>query len=102
MDKPPYTVTGIVQDETHAKVNILIHLKLTTFALELHAASVQDGESKLRRKSDYKDYPRLYPWESFSNSHAKSGGSPATILFQKYDDGWRIVDETGKSEKDFT
>ncbi len=97
-----YTITGIVQDETHAKVNILIPWKLTKFGLELqpYAASVRANEDKLK-ESDYYLYSVLYPWEHFLNSHASSGGSPATVLFQKFDDGWRIVDENGKSEKDW-
>ena len=53
-------------------------------------------------ESGYYKYPALYGWEQFLNSHSESGNSPATILFKKFDDGWRIVDETGKSEKDFT
>ena len=55
----------------------------------------------LARSQDYPRYEVLYPWEHTLNSHAESGNSPATILFQKFDDGWRIVDENGKSEKDF-
>lgn len=96
-----YTITGIVQDETHAKVNILIPWKLTKFGLELkpYAASVQANEDN-QKESGYYLYPALYPWEHFLNSHAASGGSTATILFQKFDDGWRIVDENGNSEKD--
>lgn len=96
-----YTITGIVQDEIHAKVNILISWKLSKFGSELkpYAAAVQANEAKLER-SDYDKYPALYPWEQFLNDHGISGRSPATILFQKFDDGWRIVNEHGESEKD--
>ena len=98
-----YQVTGIVQDETHAKVNLLIPWKLTTFGLQLkpYAASIQAQEAKLGENSGYSRYSDLYGWEHFLNSHAESGESPAMVLFQKFDDGWRIVDEDGKSEKDF-
>jgi hypothetical protein len=96
-----YKNTGIVQDETQAKVNVLTPWKLTEFGLELKPyAAVQANEEKFK-ESSYDPYWGLYPWEHFLNSHAASGESPATILFQKFDDGWRIVDEAGKSEKDF-
>jgi hypothetical protein len=99
-----YKITGIVQDDTHAKVNILIPWKLTALGLALqpYAKSIEVSENKLDAgKSDYYDYPALYAWEHLLNSHTGAGNGPATILFQKFDDGWRIVDENGKSEKDF-
>ena len=48
-----YTITGIVQDETHAKVNLLIPWKLTAFGKELkpYAAVVEANEAKLGEKS---------------------------------------------------
>jgi hypothetical protein len=99
-----YKITGIVQDEVHAKVNILIPWKVTKFGLELrpYAIDVQRREVKLGIKSDYVIYPTLYSWEHLLNSHGDSGMSPATILFQKFDDGWRIVNVDGKSEKDYS
>lgn len=98
-----YEITGIVQDETHAKVNVLISWKLTSFGLALQpfAKTIQADEDKRTGISDYYTYAALYPWEHFLNTHAATGSSPAAILFQKFDDGWRIVDENGKSEKDF-
>lgn len=87
-----YQITGITQDEVHAKVNITIPWKLTPFAIELkpYAAALDTS------KPDY----TMAEWAKYLNAHASSGGSPATILFQKFDDGWRIVDEQGRSEKD--
>jgi hypothetical protein len=98
-----YSITGIVQDGTHAKVNLLIPWKLTPFAVELRpfALAIQQRETKLD-ESPYYTYAELYAWEHFLNAHAPTGSSPATVLFQKFDDGWRIVDEAGKSEKDFS
>lgn len=98
-----YEITGIVQDEIHAKVNFLISWKLTSFGLALQpfAKTIQANEDKRTGISDYYTYAALYPWEHFLNTHAAAGNSPATILFQKFDDGWRIVDEKGTSEKDF-
>jgi hypothetical protein len=98
-----YQITGIVQDDTHAKVNILISWKLTRIGLELkpYALAVETNEDKLGIERDYYTYAALYAWEHFLNAHSASGSSPATILFQKFDDGWRIVDEGGKSERDF-
>jgi hypothetical protein len=97
-----YKITGIVQDAIHAKANILIPWKLTSFGLALkpYATAIEAIEDKRGSDSSYHLYPDLYGWEHFLNSHAASGSSPATILFQKFDDGWRIVDENGKSEKD--
>jgi len=98
-----YKVTGIVQDETHAKVNILIPWKLTTLGSELkpYALDIRKREDSLGFNSDYYNYSELYSWEHLLNNHDDSGMSPAVILFQKFDDGWRIVDANGKSEKDF-
>jgi hypothetical protein len=98
-----YQITGITQDEIHAKVNILIPWKLTAIGVELkpYAESVEKNEGKLGIESGYYRYAALYGWEHFLNAHSASGSSPATILFQKFDDGWRITDESGKSEKDF-
>lgn len=103
-DDASFRVTGIVQDETHAKVNILIPWKLTQIGTELKpfAADVRAREDKLDLgKSNYHAYPALYSWEHLLNERSQSGESPAVILFQKFDDGWRIVNEDGKSEKDF-
>jgi hypothetical protein len=46
VDWQHYAITGIVQDEIHAKVNILIPVRLTPFALELKpfAKSLQDEQ----------------------------------------------------------
>ena len=98
-----YKITGIVQDESHARVNLLISWNLTKFGLELkpYAAAVAAREQNLGDKSAYIQFTSLYGWEHLLNSHAESGYSPAAVLFQKFDDGWRIVDENGKSEKDF-
>jgi len=82
-----YEITGISQDEVRAKVNILIPWKLTPLAIELKPYASTHGT--------YEEY-----WEKALLYHAESGKSPTTILFQKFDDGWRIVDENGKSEKD--
>jgi hypothetical protein len=87
-----YQITGITQDEAHAKVNILIPWKLTAFAMELKPyARALDT-----RKPDY----MMAEWAKYLNAHAPTGSSPAAILFQKFDDGWRIVDEQGHSEQD--
>jgi len=98
IDKDNYKITGIVQDSAHAKVNILIPWRLTKFGLELKAYA-RPGVDTYLSTHDLKDVRD--PWEEFLNSHSASGSAPATILFQKFDDGWRIVDENGKSEKDF-
>lgn len=102
-DEGHYEITGIVQDEVHAQVHILIPWKLTTFGLELKPFAAEIEKDALNHEgfSDYYVYPALYSWERFLNSHGVSGKSPATIQFQKFDDGWRVVDENGKSEKDF-
>jgi len=98
-----FTITGIVQDEIHAQVNILIDWRLTAFGLQLKpfAAQVAESEKRFGDDSKYESYPALYSWAHFLNEHPNSGSSPAKILFQKFDDGWRIVDSNGKSEKDY-
>ncbi len=98
--KDDFKITGIVQDETHAKVNVLIPWKLTPLAVALKPFAA-DVEKHADTDSDYYRYAALFAWEHFLNAHAATGSSPAVILFQKFDDGWRIVDENGKSEKDF-
>jgi hypothetical protein len=88
-----YEVTGIVQDGVRAKVNILIPWHLTRIALDIQPYA---------RKGDYSSgRDDRWLWEKFLDNRPASGTSAATILFQKFDDGWRIVDEDGKSEKDF-
>jgi len=88
-----YQITGITQDDVHAKVNILIPWRLTPFGVGLKPfASALNASKPENITAD---------WAKFLNAHALSGSSPATILFQKFDDGWRIVDEQGRSEKDF-
>ena len=103
IDKKGYTITGIVQDPTHAKVNILIPWKLTPIAKELkpYAKELSDKADRQGNNTPYDRYQTIYPWEHLLNSHEMSGAFPAEILFQKFDDGWRIVDEQGQSEKDF-
>lgn len=104
IDGTHFIVTGIVQpDESHAKVNISIPWKLTGFGKELQpfAKNVAQREDKLGTNSSFYTYASLYAWEHFLNRVSDSGSSSATILFQKFDDGWRIVDDKGKSEKDF-
>jgi hypothetical protein len=86
-----YQITGITQDEIHAKVNIQIPWKLTQIGLELKPYARPYGQPPDSYRAS---------WEEFLNAHGASGNSAATILFQKFDDGWRITDEDGKSEKD--
>ena len=102
VDEKHFTITGVVQDGPRAKVNILIPWKLTQFAKELqpYAQKVKEDSEKLGMEAPYNLYPTLYGWAHFLNSHGASGASSATILFQKFDDGWRIVNEQGKSERD--
>ncbi len=89
-----YDITGITEDGIHAKVNLLMDWKLSRIALELKPyARPSEGETERRYHLD--------SWEEFLNSHPVAGSTQATILFQRFDDGWRIVDENGKSEKDF-
>jgi len=83
-----FQITGIIQDQIHAKVNILIPWKLTQLGLDLKPYAKSDENKPLY------DFEL---WEKFLNSHSASGSDPATILFQKYDDGWRIVDMNGSS-----
>jgi hypothetical protein len=83
-----YEITGITQDEIHAKVNILIPWKLTQIALDLKPYA---------RPEEFKPGLVLGSWEGFLDSHPALGSSEAIILFQKFDDGWRIVDENGNS-----
>ena len=98
-----FEITGIVQDETHAKVNILIPWKLTDFGAQLkpYAEQVAQNEKQFGIDSSFDSYPALYGWEHFLISHGNEGKEPAEILFQKFDDGWRIVDSNGKSLKDY-
>jgi hypothetical protein len=80
-----FKVTGITQDESRAKVDILIDWKLTDFGSQLKPfATNPSGEAP--------------NWAQFLDAHNLTGSSPATILFQRYDDGWRIVDANGNSE----
>ena len=83
-----YKVTGIVQDQIHARVDILIPWRLTQLGIALKPYAKSD-----EGKSDYD----LEFWEKFLNAHSASGDDHAEILFQKFDDGWRIVDGNGKS-----
>ena len=87
-----YQITGIAEEGTHAKVNIVIFWKLSPLALELKrfVEPHKDQAGPLLSES----------WDTFLSSHSSSGSTRATILFQKFDDGWRIVDEHGRSEKD--
>lgn len=91
-----YKITGIVQDQTHAKVDILIPWKLSAFAIELRPYAAE-----LKGRPDYDTYPNFYGWAHYLNEHGTSGESAATILFQKFDDGWRIVDKDGNSLKEY-
>ena len=101
-DEEHYEITGITQDGIHARVSISIPWKLTQLGRELKSFAEQE-EQAIDHASPgaYGDYPDLYSSEHFLYSHADAGSSPATILFQKFDDGWRIVDENGKSGEDF-
>jgi hypothetical protein len=83
-----FEITGITQDEIHAKVDILIPWKLTPLALALKPLAKAD-ESKPNVLGD--------PWQRVLNSRSESGSSEATIFFQKFDDGWRITDVNGNS-----
>jgi hypothetical protein len=104
-DEEQYEITGISQDDIHARVSLSIPWKLTQLGRELKPFAEQVEKEAVddapMDNNAYNDYPALYDWEHFLNSHADAGSSPATVLFQKFDDGWRIVDENGKSEKDF-
>ena len=82
--------TGITQDEVHAKVMVHIPWKLTTFALEIKTSSGPE-----RQIDGY-----IAPWEELLRNHGASGASDSVIPFQKFDDGWRITDKDGKTEKD--
>ena len=83
-----YEITGITQDALHAIVKIRIPWKLTPLALELKPLAERDAGVPL---SPYDT------WQKFLNSRPAAGGSEATIFFQKFDDGWRIVGENGNS-----
>ena len=64
------------------------------------AGEVRKEEATLP-DSDYYTYADAYSWEHFLDSRPDSGWGAAVIKFQKFDDGWRIVDSTGQSEKEF-
>jgi hypothetical protein len=98
-----FIITGITQDQVRAEVHVLIDWKLTPFAQELkpYATEAIKNENKFGDDSKVDRYPALYSWIHFLNDHAATGSSPATILFQKFDDGWRIVDSNGNSTKDY-
>lgn len=85
-----YQITGIIQDEIHAKVNIQIPWKLTQLALELKPYAESD-------ENENKPLYKYELWAKFLNSRSASGSDPATILFQKFDDGWRISGENGNN-----
>jgi hypothetical protein len=68
-----YQITGISQEGIHARVEIVIPWKLTQLGLDLKAYA--------RLNKDLPDF----------DSCAASGTGSAVILFQKYDDGWRII-----------
>lgn len=103
-DQENFKITGITQDAVHASVNVLIPWKLTDFGRELktYAIEFKKREDGLGIDSDLVQYPELYAWMTSLANHPDAGASPATVLFQKFDDGWRIVDQSGKSEKDYT
>jgi hypothetical protein len=68
-----YQITGITQEGIHARVEIVIPWKLTKLGLDLKAYA--------RLNKDLPDF----------DGCAASGTGSAVILFQKYDDGWRII-----------
>jgi len=97
-----FKITGIVQDDaTHAKVRVLIPWELTPFAKELKpiAARVDKQRLSVLGTDYYKDFI-TDSWPATLSRSADSGAYPATVLFQRYDDGWRIVDSNGQSVKD--
>jgi hypothetical protein len=96
VDWTQYRITGIVQDQTQAKVNILIPWKMSKFAMELRPYAVEFAKNPAYDKVEC-----FCAWAHYLNSHPLSGESAATIRFQKFDDGWRIVDENGNSLKEY-